>query len=146
MMVSSPPLSFTVKYCTTCGKPLLPKDIIYPDLQQWAKDYEVAKTKGDAFPPIPPTRTTCCGISSALYPSNLEWEWQMPTLGLGMERIEHDDITVMIKICNHIGKNPFRIKTCGDIYFIDIKARHFKNRLRNLIDGLLLDKGNNNGK
>ncbi len=129
-------------YCTKCGKQLEQDEIIYPDLVKWSREYKEAKEKGLPLPACPgPAVSTCCNAFTIYPPSP---EVLVPPLEPGTTRIETPYFSAILRLCNAIEKSPFSIKAYlplhitkdlfgPSIYFIDVKAKRFKERIREIM-------------
>lgn len=126
------------QYCSKCGNVLGPDDIVFSDLQKWAKEYDEAKGLGLKLPEPPePAKTKCCG-ARPIYPPIPALD--IPPILPDVRRVESPDFVSLIKLCNAIGKSPHAIwaylrldivpSLFGPaMYFIDVKADYFKERL-----------------
>lgn len=129
-------------YCSQCGKQLGPGEIIYPDLGKWAREYKEAKEKGLTPPVYPgPAVSTCCKAFTIHPPAP---ELEVPPIAPDVTRVETPDFSAMLRLCNAIEKSPFSIKSylrldiIPDLfgpraYFIDVKAKYFKERIKEII-------------
>lgn len=133
-------------YCSKCGTQLGIGEVIYPDLDKWAKEYKEAKDKGLVPPVFPgPAVSTCCNVP-VVYPPSPEAAPGLgaPSFAPGVTRVETPDFGAMLKLCYAIEKSPFSIKAYlpfdivpslfgPGIYFIDVKAKRFKDKIREII-------------
>lgn len=139
-------------HCTKCGKQLEQDEIIYPDTSKWAREYKEAKEKGLTPPVFPgPAVSTCCSAFT-IYPPTPEV--LIPPLEPGAMRVETPDFGAILRLCDVIGKSPFSIKAYlplhitkdlfgPRVYFIDVKAKRFKERIKEImptIPGPMIEK------
>jgi len=132
------------QFCSKCGSKIKSDDIIYSDLQKWAKEYDEAKREGLSLPEPPiPAITRCCGVP----PINLPVPaLEIPPILPDVRRVESLNFGALIRLCNAISKSPNTIWAYQrldiipslfgpSIFFIDIKAEYFKER----VDQFLLE-------
>lgn len=129
-------------YCSKCGKELKPGEVIYPDLRKWAREYDEAKARGLSLPACPgPAVSTCCNVPVVHSPSP---ELEVPPIAPNVTRVETPDFSAMLRLCYAIEKSPFSIKSYlrldiipdlfgPRVYFIDVKAKRFKDRIKEII-------------
>lgn len=129
-------------YCSKCGEQLKPGEVIYPDLRKWAREYDEAKVRGLPLPICPGLGvSTCCNVPVIHSPSP---EIEIPLLAPGITRVETPNFGAMLKLCYAIGKSPFSIEAYlrldivpslfgPKVYFIDVKAKRFKDKIKEIM-------------